>query len=1177
MTPSQNGEQRAVIRATSASSITEFFNPDQPQTRHFTFVVSSNPAFFIVYVDCIEFGRVSLVGDSTSPDPGLDVFIGKGQPHPLRGGRLGGQLHGLYYHTTALTESQITDFCSCGFEALILPPLPASIVADVANQHMITLQAASGSIPNADAITVLRSINYTNQFDSPTVDPNDPTRTLDFTITEENGNMGSRRGSIRLVNTDDTFPVVDINGFAPGIGNSVVYEENGDPVLVSPDIRISREIDGFINPTFNRVTVELTNPIDEGEVLSAVASNVIAVVVSDNRQRLDIVGPGIPREFEAVLQTVRYANLNDNPNVNTERRVSFTAFDTEGRTNSEQAISIITLTSLNDPPQLSLAATTGSLISVVRFEEGSSGVQVAPNITVMDVDNTDLMRAEVTLTSTALDSDNLLIGTFAGIDSEYNSVTGILTLSGQAPLSQYQSALSSVVFLSTDSPFLDVSVESLTRTVTIQVFDGQLNSERVTVQVQFMPNNDAPNIILPNPLVTFRDGDEMILIAPSADITDSDNRQLQNMTIRLLEGNLDSNTLSSGNQVSAVLVFNDRSIAEFVSILRSILYINQEPEPSLLQRTINITVCDFMLCTTAAVTVNIEDVNDNPPIFSRTEYSFSVSEDRPVGFTVGTLDVTDADIQITTLTFTTTESFFDLVSEGSSVRILTTAPLDAENIDFYFFNVSASDGVNVGVTEITINILNVNEPPTLLFTPANPSLVVGAASQSRLIQAQLQISDQDFNDSIPTALLTLRNVPQGSNEVLMWEPVPDYVFGEISANVYELSGPGDPETLGDALRGVLYVAGEVVSEPTTIRTVAITITDVSGASSIEAVVTISLASIPQFSQQLYLVSLTEETVVNDFLRVNASVESGGDTIEYAVEGGRGVAINNSTGQLSLLEAVDREENSFLAFSVFAIDSLPPARTGTATVNVTVLDLDDVRPSVDNLSNITVSTNVTVTLLPTVQVTDPDTIGSILVTRLSVFGVEALRPLPFSARVCVDEPNVVDKMISVCGGLDSLVLLEQNLDGDFSLTSDEHGNNLLTLTDSGYAIVNGDFSQFYGGIDAFTFALWVRVESSGYIAYFGSPDSIERYFALYYSQSKNQLIVTLKREGVSGLGGQIRISFQLTSTDLSDGNYHFVMLQYSVTSTIVCVVDGQLTDSVAVVYKEPSFIAQVFSK
>ena len=1171
-----SGEQRVTIPLTSASPLTEFFNPDAPQTRHFTVVVSTNPARATLYVDCIEVGSVNMIADSISTNQNINVFIGRAQPHPLNGGRLGGEIHGLYYHPTALSESQITDFCSCGFEALVLPSLPNTITAEVTpNQHSITLQGVSGLIPSTDAITVLRGVNYTNQFDSPTLgDP--PTRAIDFTITEQNGEVGVRSGAVRLVSNDDNLPVIDLNGFLPpGIDTSTSFVENGGPVFISPDADLSRNIEGFtINPTFDNVVVQLTNARDEGEELSATASDVIAVVVSDNGHRLDIVGPGIPRDFNSVLQSVQYENLNNNPTISIPRTISYQVLDTEGRTNAEDAIATITLASVNDPPQLSLAADGISGMGVVLFEEGGLAVQVAPNISVIDQDDTELVRAEVTLTSPMLSLDALSINTNENLNSVYDGSTGVLTLSGSGTLSQYQSALSNVLFSSTDSPFLDIALDSLTRTVTIQTFDGEDQSGLVTVQVQFMPNNDAPIITLPNPVVTFRDGDNMILIAPTADISDTDNRQLESMTIEL-EGDIDDNILRSGELSSRVLVFDQGNVADYISILRAIVFVDLALEPALISRRITIEVCDFQLCSEeTAITIDVQDVNDNTPTFSMATYQYSVMENSEIGTTIGSLSVSDGDIEETEITFSSDEPLFDLVPAGSLVHILTTELLDFEDASFYSFTVTASDGLNEGLTQVSIQILDVNEPPVLTFDPADPSLLIGPDSLNQLIQVDLQVSDPDVNDVTPIAQLTLRNVPQGSDESLVWVPVPDYTFTQDSTNEYLLTGPGDSTSLTAALRGVQYRAGQEVLEPTAIRTVAIVISNDGVSSSTEAVVTISLASIPQFSEEEYRISLDEETIVSNFLQVLATVETGGDTIEYVVEENDQVTINNITGDLSLIQAVDREDITSIILSVFAIDSLPPARTGNATVNITITDLNDVRPSIQNLDDITVVTGEQVAPFPNVQVIDPDITGAIQVATVSVLG----DPLPslLTGEVCVDEPNTISKMFLVCGGLeDGIVLLEQTLNGSALLTSDEHANDMLAFSSSGYATADADFGAFSGRINMFTFVFWVRAEQSGYVAYFGTADSVERYFAVFYSLPNNQLIVTVKREGVPGLGGQIRISFQLP-TNLADGNYHFVMLQYSA-GDLICVVDGQLSNSAAVVYKQQPFIGQVFSK
>ena len=1162
--------QTAVIRTLSGP----FFDVNNIETKHFTIVVNRNAV--LVYENCMFAATAPLGGDILPANPDVDLFVGSGRPHPsTSGGRLDGDVHGLFYYEQALSADQITSFCSCGYEALELPSLPSDIAGTLETDNAISTITLTSStpgaiIPAAEVSNILRSVNYTNQFDS----PDRSTRELTFVVREVNDQEGTSIGSIALVVSDTSRPTVTLS--STSIDTSAVYVEDGPPSLISPQAQINRA--AVVTPTFSRVVVTLTNPLDAEEVLTATGTEFISVLASNNQQMLEIVGPSVPVEFNAVLRSITYSNLNDNPNSAVQRRVTFVVYDTEGRTNEVVAVSTVNIQAVNDPPEISLASGASYLIDVVRFQEGTGGVLVAPNITVADVDSVNLQSATLTLTSPALSSDMLIIQSSLvnGVTINYNPSTGILNLNGQASLEDYQRLLSSVQFRSTDSPFLDSSVESLMRTVTVEVSDGQLNSITATVQVQFIPNNDAPIIML-TANVIFRDNDVQVLIAPTGNISDSDNRQLLSMTVELQDV-LGNNVLSTGLQTGRVLQFGENSVADMVNLLRSISYVNMAPEPALNPRTITVMVCDFMLCNTSEITVEIVDVNDNPPLFSFPTYQFMIREDSGLGMTVGTLDVTDADRAATNFSFSTETQLFSLEPELTSVHILVNTTLDYEQTDSYEFNVTASDGVNSASAGVIVLVANVNERPSFRFIPLQPAIVVSSASQNRLIQVPFVIEDPDENDRTPIVTFSLMNVPVGSNESLTWNEnaVPGYTFQSQETNglLYVLSGPGDQASLTLALNEVMYVAGMQIVDPTTIRSVSIVLYDSSNATSEEARVTVSLASIPQFSERSYNLSLQEEEAVANFLQVQASVESGGNVIMYRIEQGRGITINASTGYLSLQQPLDREATPLVTFNVFAIDELPPARTGTATVRITVSDINDVRPTISGLDNITLSTGTPVMPLSSVTVEDPDTTGAIVNATFSVIGREPLVRSTFTGRSCVDESDLVVKMNSVCGGLtEGIVLLEQPLSGEYSLSTGM--NTVLDLSGSDYVIVAASTASFAGTLSEFTFVTWVQAEGSGYIAYYGTPDSLERYFALYYNQMRNQLMVTLKREGVSGLSGQIRISFQL-DMPLDDGAYHFVMFQY-VSNSITCAVDGNQVTSLAVVYKEQPFIGEAFGE
>ncbi len=108
---------------------------------------------------------------------------------------------------------------------------------------------------------------------------------------------------------------------------------------------------------------------------------------------------------------------------------------------------------------------------------------------ITDPDNTTMQSATITLTNHQADDVLAVNGALPGgiIASSYNAATGVLTLTGSAPLAAYDTALHQVVFSnSSDNP------SSLDRTVTMTVNDGFADSNSVTTTVHVVPSDDAP-------------------------------------------------------------------------------------------------------------------------------------------------------------------------------------------------------------------------------------------------------------------------------------------------------------------------------------------------------------------------------------------------------------------------------------------------------------------------------------------------------------------------------------------------------------------------------------------------------------------------------------------------------------------------------------------------------------
>jgi hypothetical protein len=166
---------------------------------------------------------------------------------------------------------------------------------------------------------------------------------------------------------------------------------------------------------------------------------------------------------------------------------SYTAINKVGFTNTSTVL--ITVIGVNDAPVLTLNASTRA------FTEDLGNVTLAPTLTASDVDNGALIsRALITLTNPLDGAAESLFPTGAAgsISASYNSTTGVLTLSGNASLTAYQTLLRSVVYTNTDD-----TPTTTNRTLRFTVFDehnapGILRMLTVTVQ----DKNDAPIVAL---------------------------------------------------------------------------------------------------------------------------------------------------------------------------------------------------------------------------------------------------------------------------------------------------------------------------------------------------------------------------------------------------------------------------------------------------------------------------------------------------------------------------------------------------------------------------------------------------------------------------------------------------------------------------------------------------------
>src|SRR5439155_983830 len=209
------------------------------------------------------------------------------------------------------------------------------------------------------------------------------------------------------------------------------------------------------------------------------------------------------------------------------------------------------ITGTNDSPVLD--AHSGSL----SYTENQAATAIDTVITAFDVDSASLAGATVTITGNFVAGQDFLGFTNQnGITGNYNASTGVLTLTGQATVAQYQAALQLVTYFnSSDNP------SSLTRTISYQVNDGSAQnnlSNVATPTVSFTAVDDAPVATITQ--TTYDAAGSLNLKGTGLSISDVDaGTGSMTVTLSVGEGTLsatagDSGVVVSGNNSSTLTI-----------------------------------------------------------------------------------------------------------------------------------------------------------------------------------------------------------------------------------------------------------------------------------------------------------------------------------------------------------------------------------------------------------------------------------------------------------------------------------------------------------------------------------------------------------------------------------------------------------------------------------------------
>ncbi|KAH0506160.1 Protocadherin beta-2 [Microtus ochrogaster] len=306
---------------------------------------------------------------------------------------------------------------------------------------------------------------------------------------------------------------------------------------------------------------------------------------------------------------------------------------------------------------------------------------------------------------------------------------------------------------------------------------------------------------------------------------------------------------------------------------------------------------------TALVLVEVLDINDNAPTFSKFRYEVQVPENSPVGFQVVTVFARDLDIgdngQIAYALSQASEDIRKTFRMNATTgEILLAKTLDFESIQTYTVYVQATDGGGLsGSSVVIVQVMDLNDnPPELTMSTVTNHI---PENSPETIIAVFSVADPDSGDN-----------------------------GKMTKSQYNIT---------------ITITDLGTPRLTTQHTITVQVSDVND-------------NAPAFTQSSYTLFVHENNSPALHIGTISATDSDSGSnahITYSLlpthdpqlDLSSLISINADNGQLFALRALDYEALQIFEFLVGATDQGSPALSSQALVRVQVLDANDNAPFV----------------------------------------------------------------------------------------------------------------------------------------------------------------------------------------------------------------------------------------
>nr|XP_055033295.1 protocadherin alpha-3-like isoform X5 [Misgurnus anguillicaudatus] len=342
---------------------------------------------------------------------------------------------------------------------------------------------------------------------------------------------------------------------------------------------------------------------------------------------------------------------------------------------------------------------------------------------------------------------------------------------------------------------------------------------------------------------------------------------------------------------------------------------------------------------TMQVVVNVQDVNDNAPVFGKALYKVRLVENAPIGTIVINLNATDVDEGINS------EIIYSLVHQDSDDRTKSVFKMDSAtgeisvqgSVDFeqhnaYEIHAQAKDkGVSPRSAhcKILVEVLDVNDNEPMIS-----------------LTSQVNTVREDAKKETTVALITISDKDSGKNGNAQGKVIGDVPFKLQSSykNYYSLvvDGPLDRERV-DRYNVTIVATDEGTPPLSATRVFTVYVSDVNDNAPRfpNPVINLFVKENGPKSQIIHTLSANDPDLdENSKTTYGLLDQSQKSAFAYSA-----ISINSDSGDIHTLQSFNYEEIKTFQFKVQATDSGVPPLSSNVTVNVFILDENDNSPGI----------------------------------------------------------------------------------------------------------------------------------------------------------------------------------------------------------------------------------------